>query len=241
MSLNLWEGHLQEKILDFVRAHQETDIFCLQEVYKDAKGDISTSGNTISRNIYDLIHEVLQEHIALFCPVVSDFYGLAIFVNKNFTIKDSSRLCVFDNPDYVGKGPLHNRHLQQVKLEREGCKFNVLNFHGLWSPQGKGDTPDRLQQSMKIREVIDNLEGPFILCGDFNLAPNTESMYIIDDGYHNLIRENGIRSTRSPLYTKPEKHADYMICGKGISPISMRVLPDVVSDHKPLYLKFSFT
>lgn len=55
---------------------------------------------------------------------------------------------------------------------------------------------------------------------------------------HNLISEYNVTSTRSSLYTKEEKFADYTFISKGIAVQGFRVLQDVVSDHLPLLLEF---
>ena len=55
----------------------------------------------------------------------------------------------------------------------------------------------------------------------------------------NLIAEFGITSTRSSLYTKPLRFADYMFVSNGIEVKDFKVLPDEVSDHLALYLEFS--
>lgn len=52
-----------------------------------------------------------------------------------------------------------------------------------------------------------------------------------------LIKEYGITSTRTSLYTKPNKFADYVFVSRGIKIIDFKILPDEVSDHTPLFLE----
>ncbi len=76
--------------------------------------------------------------------------------------------------------------------------------------------------------------------GDFNVLPETKSIQLLEAaGMRNLVREFGITSTRSPLYTKPEKYADYIFVSKDIEVASFEVLPDVVSDHMALRVAIS--
>ena len=75
-----------------------------------------------------------------------------------------------------------------------------------------------------------------VLCGDLNLLPDTKSLKMIEEGLkmRNLVTEYGITSTRTPLYTKEGKYADYILVGPGLTVKEFNVLPDVVSDHAPL-------
>jgi endonuclease/exonuclease/phosphatase family metal-dependent hydrolase len=54
----------------------------------------------------------------------------------------------------------------------------------------------------------------------------------------NLVAEFGVASTRTSLYTRPEKFADYVFVSAGVEVRGFRVLPDEVSDHAPLMLEF---
>jgi len=86
---------------------------------------------------------------------------------------------------------------------------------------------------------MNKFDGEKILCGDFNLNPNTQSVSILDRGMKNLIKNFKITSTRSSLYKKDEKFADYMIVSNGINIVNFKVKEDLVSDHLPLYLEFA--
>jgi endonuclease/exonuclease/phosphatase family metal-dependent hydrolase len=117
--------------------------------------------------------------------------------------------------------------------------YSILNVHGLWTGQGKRDTQERIYQSQRIRHFMDTINTPKILCGDFNLRPDTESMHIIEQGMINLITLNKVRSTRTRFYKKEEKYADYILTSPEITVNQFTVLNDEVSDHAPLYLDFN--
>ncbi len=85
---------------------------------------------------------------------------------------------------------------------------------------------------------MDTINTPKILCGDFNLKPDTESMKILEKDMDNLIKIYKITSTRTSLYPKEEKFADYILTSKEIVLNKFEVLPDEVSDHAPLLLDF---
>jgi endonuclease/exonuclease/phosphatase family metal-dependent hydrolase len=56
-------------------------------------------------------------------------------------------------------------------------------------------------------------------------------------GCRDLIKEYGITSTRTSLYPKPNKFADYVFVSKGIEIVDFKILSDEISDHTPLELE----
>jgi len=134
----------------------------------------------------------------------------------------------------------HARNIQYVTLETIRGLITVINFHGLWNGQGKGDSEERLTQSENILNFVKGLSNDFILCGDFNLLPETKSLKMLEEhGLRNLIKEYGITSTRTSFYTKPERYADYIFTTKGMEVKEFKVLPEEVSDHSALLLEFN--
>lgn len=63
-------------------------------------------------------------------------------------------------------------------------------------------------------------------------------MQIIEKGMNNLIRTHNIDSTRTSLYSKEEKYADYVLISPEIVVKNFERLSDEVSDHSPLFLEF---
>ena len=55
-----------------------------------------------------------------------------------------------------------------------------------------------------------------------------------------MIAEYGITSTRSSVYMKPGKFADYIFVSGAIQVENFATIPDEVSDHLALRLEFSF-
>ena len=53
----------------------------------------------------------------------------------------------------------------------------------------------------------------------------------------NLIKEYNIQSTRTSLYEKSEKFADYVFVSPEIVVKDFKLLPDEVSDHLALFLE----
>ncbi len=230
LSLNTWGGRPhKEAQLDFFKNQSDIDIFCLQEIWGDPyESHVSkkTGGVVINRSEIwttglDDLSSLFSNHASLFHPHFGDKYGLLMFVNKKFEILDSGELFVYKEKGWTHEedGGNHARNIQWAKLKTTQGTRVVINFHGLWNGQGKGDSEDRLRQSENIINFIKSQSDPVIFCGDFNLRPDTESIKKFEDfGLRNLIKEYGITSTRTSFYTKPEKFADYAISMADVIP-----------------------
>ena len=238
ITLNIWGGHVLDPLLKFIRIHRETDIFCLQEVYHNAKDKISDEDRPVSLNIFSEIAQLLPEHNGFFRPTVNNIYGIGIFVKHGIDVLEEGEITIHDNVNYRGRGPTHSRNLQWINCRIDSKSYSILNMHGLWNGLGKYDSPERIAQSQRIKNFMDSLNAPKILCGDFNLRPDSESMKMIENGMNNLIKTHNVISTRTNLYKKAEKFADYILTSPDIVINKFKVLPDVVSDHSPLLLDF---
>ena len=252
ISLNTWGGRAgKEKLLDFFKTHAEkTDVFCLQEIwsapYEHLQGH-PAGGLEINHEdimVYGLqdITATLSNHAAFFRPHHLENYGLTMFVRKDLPVIEEGELFVYQYKGYISdSGDIgdHGRNIQYATIQSLQGPLTVINFHGLWKPGiGKEDTPERLEQSAKILGFIKTIKNPFVLCGDFNLLPEAQSLRKFEEGgLRNLIREFGVTSTRTSYYTKPNKIVDYAFVSEGMRVKDFKVLPDVVSDHSPLLIE----
>lgn len=238
--LNIWGGRVHKELLDFLNRHDEIDIFCLQEVYHDAKEKELIYTDAIL-DIYENLKNTLTNYDGYYRPHLGDYYGLALFVKKGLNIIEEGEHFVHKHKGYIPTDHIgfHAKNIQYLKIILNQKPITIINFHGLWTGKGKSDTDDRLEQSRKIKEFIDSVEGEKIVCGDFNLKPDTESIKILRDGMTDLIKDYKIESTRTSLYTKSEKFADYIFTSPEIKVNKFEVMTDEVSDHAPLFLDFN--
>lgn len=250
ITLNTWGGLAgKEGILAFFEAYKDTtDIFCLQEIwsapYKELEDDL-VGGRRLKNDqvmVYGMqeISATLPDHVGYFRPHLKEHYGLMMLVNKNILVQNEGERFVYKERGFVGEDDIgnHARNIQYADLRTDSGPLTVINLHGLWTGKGKTDTEDRILQSKNIVDFISGVKGEVILCGDFNLLPDTESIKIIEDaGLRNLIKEYGVTSTRTSHYTKPEKYADYVFVSGGVEVKDFQVLPDEVSDHNALFLE----
>jgi endonuclease/exonuclease/phosphatase family metal-dependent hydrolase len=238
ITLNIWGGHVRSPLLEFIKSHQDIDIFCFQEMYRNAPKKISDEDRKLSLNIFTEFQDLLPAHSGYFRPVIDEVYGIGMFIRKGIKILGEGEIKIHLNPDYPGYGPTHPRNLQWAKCIISDVPYTIINVHGLWNGRGKTDTPERIAQSQRIREFMDMLDEPKILCGDLNLRPDTESLKILERGMKNLIQSHNVSSTRTSYYPKPEKFADYIFTSPEINVKRFEVMKDEVSDHAPLLLDF---
>lgn len=251
ITLNTWAGRAgKQKLLDFFQHNKDADIFCLQEIWSAPHEDIeghNAGGKPIDNNqimVYGLqeISKILHNHKTYFSPHYKDNYGLMLSINNALDIEKQGELFVYKNKGYIPEAGIdlgnHARNIQYVTVSNYGKKITIINFHGLWNGRGKTDTEDRIRQSQNIIDFLKTIEGEVVFCGDFNLLPDTQSIKIFEDfGLRNLIKEYSITDTRTSLYNKDVRYADYIFVSSGITVKDFKVLPDVVSDHSPLYIE----
>lgn len=239
-TLNIWGGKIHEPLIQHVKEQSgKMDIFCFQEVfYGDLDRKPIVEGAIM--DIFPQLASSLPDHKGYFAPSQNNEEGLAVFVRNNIVVTRADDIFVYRWKNAMTDGDSKNlgRNLQYVQFEKGGKNFTIANFHGLWNGGGKDDSPDRIEQSKKIRMFLEGIKGSIILCGDFNLLPDTLSLSILEDGMRNLVKEYKVTTTRSSHYKKPEKFADYILVSPDVEVIDFRVLQDVVSDHLPLYLEF---
>ena len=243
--LNVWGGMAGASLTDFFVHHQDTDIFCLQEVYNGGGHTIPkmAAGKSLERvdaETFRKIQSTLPNHRAYFTPQYVSYLGLAIFVHRRVSVLDTGDLFVYGEEGYVSSLDVadHARKLQYVTIRTESGPMTILNIHAAWQAIGKTDTPERLEQSRTIIDFTDQFSHPLLLCGDFNLLPQTESIRMIERaGWENLIRTFGITSTRTRLYEKEEQYADYVFVKNGVRVSVCETLSDIVSDHVPLFVE----
>jgi len=252
ISLNIWGGTIFDDIIGFIKKESDhTDIFCLQEVFSSQLSESELGERRY--NIFQEIKKQLPYFVGYFSPMQDGYdyknrisnhisFGLATFVRKEIKVKSFEDFFIFgerNNMEGTNEKTLpYNAQCIKLFGDKEK-KLIVCNIHGisLWP---KTDTPERLRQSEIIIDFLKNKNAAKILCGDFNLFPETKSLKILENGMKNLITEFNIKDTRGTVH-KLDKHiSDYVITSPDIT-VQKFYLPDIaVSDHLPLVLDFSF-
>lgn len=237
LSLNTWGGRLDQKLFEFLKNNQNVDVFCLQEVYNNATEPVVEDMGDKLKLLSD-IKELLPHHYFYFVPdsFIQNYFGNVIFYKNTITINNHGNFQIHKSKNKTNKKD-RSRVLQFLEMDLEDTKLTIANTHCLWNEEGKMDNDDRIKQSKIISNFLNTIKTPVVLCGDFNLLPDTESIKIIENaGVKNLIKEYNIKSTRTSFYKKPDKFADYIFVSQDIKIESFKLLPDEISDHAVLEL-----
>ncbi len=224
-----------------------TDVFCFQEVhhgdgkYENEKGVLTDSFATLEKILSDFAGAYTPSVMVDFGPATAP-YGMAMFVKKNIQASSRGVYEIFKLDEDVGlPAGMKNwdRLMQYATVPLGDSNVTVFNLHGFYVGGTKGDTDTRIEQSKRVKAFMDKHPGEKILCGDFNLDPDTNSFRMMGEGLRDLIKENGIESTRSHHYDGEKRWADYVLVSPGVHVEKFEVLQDVVSDHLPLLLEFN--
>ena len=247
INLNTWCGRAGSNIHQFFEKNRDIDIFCLQEVDLDGSrfGTDVTGVNPPPGDpyLFKSIMEILPDHHGFFSPILSSWWGNAIFISNKLYRNSSAygEVLVSDRQQkYMKYDAWFRRTLQWIDFKSNGVDFTLVNYHGLWEKdKGKGDSSDRIEQSENIINFLETKKDrQIIFMGDLNLNPDTRSMKILEDfPLKNLIKEYDITDTRTLLYKKENRFADYALVSPNIKIKEFKILDDVVSDHAPLYLE----
>jgi len=247
MKLITLSGKVYDPLIKFLQKYSKTtDIFCFQEILKGGNGK-TNRGET--KSSYEDIENIFTDYIGYFSEYGEggyysessknlDFdYGVVCFVKKSCKQSFVGGVSLY-NPerkwnDYSG------RFAAGSSIAITVSDYVIVNVHGLWQGSVKVDTEARLEQSKRIIDLANKIEGKKIICGDFNLEPHTESIKMIESlPMKNLIKEYKVTSTRSSFYDKDVKFSDYVFVDYDVNVLNFQVLPDEVSDHLPLLLEF---
>jgi hypothetical protein len=263
ISLNVWGGRLQAPLLRYL-AGAEADILCLQEVvrtpgvaadwldYRD--GDLVLPQRS---HLFEEIRAALPAHDGLFSPTargilfdsevpVPSEFGLATFVRNSLPIIGQVQDFVHGGFRADGWGnPPRARNAHGIRLFHYAGGFpaTIVQMHGLRDVAGKGDTPARRAQAEALVEIIERLwrRGErLIVCGDFNVLPGSATFEALAQlGLSDVVTTRGFNDTRTSLYEKPGRYADYMLVTPNVEVVEFDVVAEPeISDHRALMLRF---
>jgi exonuclease III len=262
MSLNGWGGNLYDQLHPYL-IQSSPDILCLQEVihspainkewltYRDGDHVLPQRAN-----FFQDVALALPDHLAIFCPAaqgslwdenteVPSQWGLATFVRKSLPV--IAQIQAFVHKSYSSNGygehpRPRNAHAIRVFDYEKNRTVCVAHMHGLRDPRGKMDTPERAEQARKFVSIVTHIiesDDLLIVCGDFNVEPESETLEILSTArLTDLVTTRTNKGTRSSYYQKPGRYADYMLVNPPVNVLDFKVVFDPeVSDHCPLVLE----
>ena len=242
ITLNIWGGQVYEPFIEFLKKYsQEIDIFCFQEDFDNPPGGKSTLQPEKKQDIDQDIKRILVDFEGWMTPMQEREESPAMYVRKNIQIKKKGEEFVYRWKNaMIGKdGSTYGVNVQYAQIEQDQRQYLICNMHGHWTPDFKGDNEARIEQSQNIIKFLSTKSGSKIFCGDFNVDPNTECMKILEGSMRNLVKEYNVTSTRSHFHNHGSQFADYIMVSPEVTVKDFKVIPDVVSDHLPLFVEFA--
>ncbi|MGR3468141.1 MAG: endonuclease/exonuclease/phosphatase family protein [Shimia sp.] len=260
--LNAWGGREWPVIEDWLPTCG-ADILCLQEVTRSPVASpewlwYRDPPRRVLKQRADLFGDIayaLPDHVGQFQPAmrgvleetdgteVASEHGNALFLHQRLALTHQRQDFVtgrFRQGFLPQPGP---RPVQIARIEHGGWGLWVVHLHGLYDTQGKHDTPARAAQAQRlvrlVQETWDRHE-PLILCGDLNVLGNSQTLTEIGRmGLVNLNAAHGVTDTRTALYEKDQREADWCFATPGLSVRAFEAPAEpVLSDHRPLILDF---
>lgn len=236
---NIWGGKLMYPIADFFNG-QKPDIVCMQEVH-----DLKGPSGAIFFSLGELKERCGFTYSLMSPSYVSNYqrrknpFGNAIL--SNLPITDSETIFTYgefnDNFDMT-EDDFNVRNLQHAVLDVNGQQLHVLNHHGFLIPEHKNGSPETERQMRLIADYVSKLNGPIILCGDFNLASGSSSIKIIDEVLTGLPQQHGLQSTYVSHFNSNSTVSDYIFVNDLVKVKDFNMSEEVISDHKALILDF---
>ncbi len=246
-----------KQILEFLKKNSY-DIICMQEVLK------AYDDNVFER--YKTYNYILNEFQDLYkSSRFTPLWGASEIIkngktHKNFNgfveqgnflmskYKIINSYSEFYHFDYTEKGydatnfrrDDHARAIQRCIIDINNKKLQVINVHGIWNEDKKGNERTYKQCQFIINKAV-LLNIPTIIIGDFNLKQNTKDIQLFNNEYINLIDIYNIKSTRPSFddgLDTGDMVCDYIFATKDIKINNFEVLNDDFSDHLPLVLDF---
>jgi endonuclease/exonuclease/phosphatase family metal-dependent hydrolase len=259
MSLNAWGGAVFDSLASWLPS-VGADVVCLQEVTHtpELAGWVTFSDGERQlpqrANLFNDVSQLLPHHQGWF--VTSDSgpvqdaagvthrqdFGLAVFVNERYpVIGQSSRFVhgnfVDHNEWAITDRPRTAQGLRTLDRTTDR-RVTIVHAHGLRDPAGKHDTPARDDQARQLASLLNAVREPddfSVVCGDLNLLPDSATFEILAE--HGLTDLVGLADTRTTLYAKPQRHANYLLVTHPgeVKHFEAPATPEV-SDHRPLIL-----
>ncbi len=238
IQLNVWwGGKLTGNLAKFVK-DQGADIMCMQEA-------ASLEGSSGMFLPTQEIQEIGNFKDTAFAPMVTINFmhrkasmGNAIASKFPFLKTDSAYIYLEHNDDFDwDKHDYNVRNFLHCVLDVKGKQVHVITHHGYHIPEHKNGDSESLRQMKEIADYIKKLDGPVILTGDFNLAPHSESLEVINSLLSNLSVKYKLKTTRNQLTHKNEV-CDYIFVNDQVKVKNFEMSKELVSDHAALILDF---
>ena len=239
IQLNTWSCKLPTEITKLLQ-DEKPDIACFQEIVTAVDGG----------KILDTIDNVLKDYPFEYnfnTPLVEFNFmqrqaSRGNLIASNLTVFDTNEIWThggfFKNFDYINSGGYNvARNIAHAEISTQEGNVHVLTLHGYHVKEHKNGNEETMHACRELVAYANELDGPVIITGDFNLSPDSESIQLVNKSFRNLSIEGGLLTTRNHLTTKKEV-CDYIFVNDKVRVDNFFMSEVVASDHNALVLEF---
>lgn len=244
LQLNINSDNYWDKLIPFLKNH-DFDVIHLQEV----TGENTICGNLNSkidcfRELQKILSDYYKGELVINQRYRSDpthsYMGNATFYKKHFNLIEKKEIILHENAklflsDAISYEDVGRRALS-LKLTIGDKEISFINAHLAWTPTPKEEAHQTKQGEIFLK-YLQTVSHPFLLTGDFNLAPEQTTIQKLDKIARNLIDENKIINTLNPrthrakMLFPPGVAVDYIFITSDITVKSFTVIEEDLSDH----------
>ena len=237
LQLNVWTGRIKGALLEFLQ-NNDFDVICMQEaVWGGKQKELENFFATTDQ---------LKEVSRLEYDTRSSNWGMKIFSEDNIVEQGNvilSKEEIIEERSEV----VHNEygiiksvqdfyeHAYTLQIAKLKNGITIVNHHGYWKPTPMGDETT-VEVMRKVAKIVRELDGPVVMCGDFNIIHEAPAMRELDF-LRDLTDEYNVDNTLSGLKFNGKVACDHILVNDLVDVKNFRVLEDLVSDHKALFVE----
>lgn len=181
VQINIFMGRYLPVLTSFLQK-EDPDIIIMQEVSGFRRNNYYDKNIDLFKHLKKKLN--LNGELAMSWRHKGDkqsYLGNAILTKGKILSSETVWLKEFREIDPSSRKPTTEpRNVLDVEIQFGSQTMNLLSTHGAWS-KSPADTPEKLRQVKLLANHLKTLQNkPFILGGDFNVAPDTKVIKTIE-------------------------------------------------------------
>lgn len=241
IQVNAWLGHLMHPLFDFLEK-EDPDVVCLQEILSNEQQNPLFESFSIQQRLSEKFAYHYFSPTYTF-PAFGEKVGMGNLILSKYPLTDQRTVFVkgaFAESQTLDSFTRNIRNAQFCTVDAGDNTFTIVNHHGFHDRDPAG-TAESLTCIQKLIDELKQISGPIIMCGDFNVQPDSATIQAIHVQLplKNLTSEYKLETTLSSIFRVKDIQvpADYIFISPEIHVTDFEASSSIVSDHKALILE----